>query len=105
MVIISMDSSKGTAYSLGSEVKNRMKIKCMKLECSVCQKAGLAQIFSNNKGEVKYTRIRHYSHNDKVSHKPQFTYCKIEDLETLKALIKSKGISLSIDEVKKGQLG
>jgi hypothetical protein len=81
------------------------RIKCVKLECSICHKVGLAQIFLRKDGSISYARVRHYSHLDKVSKKPQFTYCKIEDLETLKALIKSKGISLSIDEVKKGQLG
>jgi hypothetical protein len=35
---------------------------------------------------------------DKLSHKPQFSYCKIEYLEALKTLLKSQGISLSPDK-------
>jgi len=50
-------------------------------------------------------RIRHYSHNDAISHKPQFTYCKIEDLETLKTLLKTQGINLSIEKAESGQIG
>ena len=68
-------------------------------------KVGLAQLFLDRKGEVKYARIRHYSHIDKVTKKPQFTYCKIEDLEALKTLLKSQGISLSIDKAETDQLG
>ncbi len=81
-----------------------MKIKCVKLECQ-CGKAGLAQLFLNKAGEIKYARIRHYSHSDKVSHKPQFTYCKIEDLDALKTLLLTQGISLNTEKAFDGQLG
>ncbi len=70
------------------------KIKCVKMECSVCHKEGLAQIFLNRKGEINYARVRHYSHTDKVSHKPQFTYCKIEDLVALKTLLSNANWSI-----------
>ena len=82
-----------------------MKIKCLKLDCPQCKKMGLAQIFLNRDGNIRYARIRHYSHIDKQSHKPQFTYCKIEDIESLKTLLKSQGISLSIEKAESGQLG
>jgi hypothetical protein len=82
-----------------------MNIKCLKLVCSKCQKSGLAQMFLNNAGSIRYARVRHYSHNDSATHKPQFTYCKLEDLESLKDLLKSEGISLNTDRAIKGQLG
>ena len=79
------------------------KIKCIKAECPICKVTGSIQLFMNNNLEVRYARVRHYSHIDKDSRKPQFSYCKIEDLEALKTLLKSKGISLSVDEAKGGQ--
>ena len=82
-----------------------MKIKCLKLVCSQCQKSGLAQMFLNKTGTIKYARVRHYSHNDAVTHKPQFTYCKIEDLESLKDLLKSRNISLDNEKAISGQIG
>jgi hypothetical protein len=69
------------------------RIKCLKLECNTCHKVGLAQIFLNKNGEIRYARIRHFSHTDKVSHKPQFTYCKIEDLDALETLLSQQGFS------------
>jgi hypothetical protein len=81
-----------------------MKIKCVKLECQ-CKKMGLAQLFLNKEGNIKYARIRHYSHINAETHKPQFTYCKIEDIEALKTLLKSQGISLSTEKAESGQLG
>jgi hypothetical protein len=47
---------------------------------------------------VKYARTSHYSHIDKDSEKPQFTYCKLEDLETLKTLLSQQNISLTTDK-------
>ena len=41
----------------------------------------------------------------KDSKKPQFTYCKLEDLETLKTLLLQQGISLNTDKVTAGQVG
>jgi hypothetical protein len=77
------------------------RIKCVKLECNICHRIGLAQVFLRKDGSISYARVRHYSHRDKVSHKPQFTYCKIEDLEALKTLLSQQGISFSTV----GQLG
>jgi hypothetical protein len=82
-----------------------MKIKCFKAECPVCKASGSIQLFFNRNLEVRYARTRHYSHLDKVSKKPQFTYCKIEDLEALKTLLLNKGISLNTDKAESGQLG
>ncbi len=81
-----------------------VKYKCIKAECSVCGNVGLIQLFLNKNGEVRYARTRHYSHLDKDSKKPKFTYCRIEDLEELKTLLKSQGISLSIGQ-NEGSLG
>src|SRR4030042_6818621 len=80
------------------------KIKCLKLKCE-CGREGLAQVFLRKDGSISYARVRHFSNTDKVSKKPQFTYCKIEDLDALKALLKSQSISLSTDKVEAGQLG
>jgi hypothetical protein len=58
------------------------KIQCMKIEkCSVCGKKGLTQLFYNSKNEIRYCRVRHYI--GLKDSKPQFSYCRIEDLETL----------------------
>jgi hypothetical protein len=81
------------------------RIKCFKVKCSVCENKGSCQIFLNRDGRIRYARVRHYSHIDKESKKPQFTYCKIEDLQVLKTLLLNKGISLTVDEAKSGQLG
>ena len=82
-----------------------MKIKCVKIECSVCHRVGLAQVFLNKRNEARYARVRHYSHINKDSHKPQFTYCKIQDLEPLKTLLCQRGISLSTEKLTAGQVG
>ena len=68
-----------------------------------CKLTGSIQLFLNRNGEVKYARTRHYSHLDKDSKKPQFTYCRL-DLEELKTLLKSQSISLSIGKAD-GSLG
>jgi len=54
---------------------------------------------------VRYARTRHYSHLDKDSKKPQFTYCKIENLETLQSLLLNKSISLNTEKTTAGQVG
>ena len=72
-----------------------MKYKCLKSECPVCQTVGSIQLFLNNKHEVRYARTRHYSYLDKDSAKPQFTYCRIENLSELKTLLSNKPITLS----------
>jgi hypothetical protein len=81
-----------------------MKIKCIKLECQ-CRKQGLAQIFYNKEGNIRYARIRHYSHTDALTHKPQFTYCNLDNLDVLKDLLKSHNISLDTEKALSGQIG
>jgi hypothetical protein len=83
----------------------KMKIKCVKAECPICKAKGSIQLFMNRSGEVKYARTRHYSRINKDSRRPQFTYCKIIDLEALKTLITQQGISLSVDKADSGQIG
>jgi hypothetical protein len=82
-----------------------VKYKCVKIECPICGNSGSCQLFLNKQNEVRYARVRHYSHLDKQTKKPQFTYCKIVDLEALKTLLLNKGFSLSTDNAKSGQTG
>jgi hypothetical protein len=63
---------------------------------------GSAQLFLNKKNEIRYARFRHYKGLNE-NKKPQFDYHKVENLETLKALLKTKDIQLSISE--NGQFG
>ena len=58
----------------------------------------------NKAEEVRYARTRHYSHLDKDYRKPQFNYCKIENLGGLKTLLLQQGISLN-NTVTAGQVG
>jgi hypothetical protein len=51
-----------------------MKIKCVKAECEVCHIVGSMQIFLNNKGEIRYSRVRHYKGRE--GNKPKFSYCQ-----------------------------
>jgi hypothetical protein len=81
------------------------KIKCLKAECPICKITGTIQLFLNRHGEIKYARTRHYSHLDKESKKPQFSYCKIMDLESLKTLLKTQSISLTAEKAMGGQVG
>jgi hypothetical protein len=81
-----------------------MKIKCVKAECPVCKASGSIQLFINRNREVRYARTRHYSHINKVSKKPQFTYCKILDLQALKTLLSQQGISLQTVKADNGQI-
>ena len=85
-------------------MKRLVKIKSVKGVCIVCKLAGSIQLFLNRDGEVKYARTRHYSHSAKNSKKPQFTYCKIEELEPLKTLITQQGVSLSVVRADGGQI-
>ena len=80
-----------------------MKIKCFKAECPVCKASGSIQLFFNSSLELRYARTRHYSHTDKDSHKPKFTYCKLEDLEALKTMLSQQGISNFADNGQMGQ--
>ena len=62
------------------------KIQCIKIEkCGLCSKKGLAQVFYNKEGEARYVRVRHYT--GLKEKKPQFSYCRIEDLATLETLL------------------
>ena len=74
-------------------------------ECPQCKTTGSIQLFINNNQEVRYARTRHYTHLDKQSHKPKFTYCKIQDLEALKTLLLNKSISLSTTNTQSSQPG
>lgn len=87
------------------QVCDSMKYKCFKSECPICHSTGSIQLFLNNKSEVRYARTRHYSKINKDSKKPQFTYCKIEDLESLKDLLKTQSISLTTEKAIDGQVG
>ena len=71
-----------------------MKYKCVKAECPLCKVTGSIQLFLNRNGEVRCSRIRHFSHTDKDSKRSQFTYCRIENLEDLDALLKNEGFSI-----------
>ncbi|MCW3996986.1 MAG: integrase [Candidatus Bathyarchaeota archaeon] len=82
-----------------------MKIKCVKMSCLVCGKQGSTQLFINRLGQIRYARTRHYSHIDKVSKKPQFTYHKLEDLQALKTLLSNKNIQLNKNKANSGQTG
>jgi len=86
-------------------VKHMVKYKCFKLQCPICGNSGSCQLFLNKKNEIRYARVRHYSYLDSHSKKPQFTYCKITDLEALKTLLSNKGFSLFTDNAKSGQIG
>jgi intergrase/recombinase len=59
----------------------------------------------NRLGQIRYARTRHYSHIDKVSRKPQFTYHKLENLEALKTLLSKQGIQLNTNNTSSGQTG
>jgi hypothetical protein len=73
-----------------------VKYRCVKMECPVCHIIGSAQLFLNKKNEVRYARIRHYTGLNEFK-KPQFTYHKIEDLETLKTLLQNKGFQFATE--------
>ena len=81
-----------------------MKYKCFKSECPVCHTTGSIQLFLNSKSEVRYARTRHYSTIAEDSIKPNFTYCRIENLEGLKTLLSNKSITLSTSTTP-GQVG
>ena len=82
-----------------------MRIKCIKLPCLECGKQGSTQLFLNRLDQVRYARTRHYSHIDKVSKKPQFTYHKVDDLEALKTLLSNHNIQLNNNKTHSGQSG
>ena len=82
-----------------------MKIKCVKLQCPICSKSGSCQLFMNKLGYLRYARVRHYSHIDKDSKKPQFTYCKINHLEALKTLLSNHNLQLNTNTGQTGHQG
>jgi hypothetical protein len=84
---------------------NKLKYKCFKSECPVCHNVGSIQLFLNKKLEVRYARTRHYNNINKDSRKPQFTYCKIENLEGLKTLLFQQLNTLSAACTAPGQVG
>jgi hypothetical protein len=94
MVIKYLKCSPGTCLNLGSEVKNMVKYKCVKMRCPVCHVTGSAQLFLNKNGEVRYARVHHYKGLNK-NKKAQFEYHKVEDLETLKTLLQNKEFQFS----------
>ena len=81
-----------------------VKIKCVKAECPICGKKGSCQLFLNKQNEVIYARVRHYLRLNPTTKKPQFEYHKVEDLEALKTLLKTKGVSFSTGKANKGQI-
>jgi len=56
----------------------------------MCHITGSIQLFLNKQNEVRYARVRHYLRLDPTTKKPQFEYYKIEDLEALKTLLKTR---------------
>jgi hypothetical protein len=80
-----------------------VKYKCIKMECPTCHIVGSAQLFLNKNGEIRYARVRHYKGLNE-NKKPQFEYHKIENLETLKTLLKTQDTSMSNSKAI-GQLG
>ena len=82
-----------------------MRIKCVKLQCPICGRQGSTQLFLNRLDQIRYARTRHYSHINKDSKKPRFTYHKIDDLEALKTLLSNQGIQLNTDKAYNGQIG
>ncbi len=82
-----------------------MKYRGLRSKCQVCGKTGLAQLFLNKEGTIRYARVRHFTHNNVLTHKPQFSYCKIENLDILKDLLKTQTISLTTEKALDGQVG
>ena len=78
------------------------RIKCVKLQCPICDVTGSAQLFLNNKNEVRYARIRHYIGLNEFK-KPQFEYHKIEDLDLLKTLLKTQDFQFPTATGQSGQ--
>jgi hypothetical protein len=80
-----------------------MKIKCIKLDkCPICGKDGSCQVFSNKQNEIKYGRVRHYTGLSE-NKKPQFSYCKLEDLNQLETLLIS--LNFQFPNTQQKQLG
>jgi hypothetical protein len=76
--------------------------KCVKMQPPVCHITGSAQLFLNKNGEVRYARARHYKGLNDFK-KPQFFYCKIEDLNKLETLLTS--LNFHFPQAQPKQLG
>ena len=85
-----------------NKANNMVKYKCVKIQCCpVCQRKGSIQLFLNKNSKVTYARARHYTGlKDK---KPQFDYCKIEDLKKLETLLIS--LNFQFPQAQPKQLG
>jgi hypothetical protein len=80
-----------------------MKIKCITTEkCPICGDKGSIQVFFNKQLQIKYGRVRHYTGLNEAK-KPQFSYCKIENLNQLEALLTS--LNFQFSQTQQKQLG
>jgi hypothetical protein len=80
-----------------------MKIKCIKLDkCPICGEGGSIQVFFNKQNKIKYARVRHYTGLNKAK-KPQFSYCKFEDLNQLETFLIS--LNFQFPQAQKKQIG
>ena len=80
------------------------RIKCIsKIQCHICGVSALCQVFLRKDGSIRYARFRHYTGSK--NGKPCFEYHAVTDLEALKTLLNSQGVSLSIGKAERGQLG
>jgi hypothetical protein len=80
-----------------------MKIKCVKIKkCPICGDKGSIQVFFNKQGKIKYARVRHYTGLNEAK-KPQFSYCKVEDLNQLETLLIS--LNFQFPQAQQKQLG
>jgi hypothetical protein len=59
---------------------------------------GAVKYFFNKQDKIKYARVRHYTGLNEAK-KPQFSYCKLEDLQQLETLL----ISLNFQFPQLGQ--
>jgi hypothetical protein len=81
-----------------------VKYKCCRVEnCPICNEKGSIQVFFNNQNKIKYGRVRHYA--GLKNKKPQFTYCKLEDLQQLETLLKSLGFQFPAQTKNVGHSG
>ena len=68
------------------------------------QEEGLSSIVSKQRRHYQICYSQALLHIDAETHKPQFTYCKIDDIESLKTLLKTQSISVTTEKVISGQL-
>jgi hypothetical protein len=86
-----------------SRPQTMVKYKCFKIQCPVCRRTGSCQTFLNKQNKITYARVRHYSHINKQTKKPQFEYHKIQNLEALKTLLNASYSTGKADKVQGGQ--